>query len=105
MDDIIHCRYVLPFDKLSYEAIKFIKNCLTKSAFVRMTAKEALVHPWIKEIVMNKNENGRFKAKLKKSLGFLDDDDIIYDKSEGQELQIRRLRKASSDVDLDILLN
>ena len=103
VDDIIHCRYVLEFNKLSYEAIKFIKNCLTKNAFVRMSSKEALVHPWIKGIKVTKKKNELYKAKLKKSLGFLDDDNI-YNKSEVQELQVRRLRKISSDIDLDLLL-
>ena len=103
MDNIINCRYTLDFDRLSYEAIKFIKNCLTKYSIVRMTSKEALVHPWIKRINMNSSENGRFKAKLKKSPGFLDDDSI-QNSPEMQELQVRRLRKISSDIDLDLLL-
>jgi len=41
------------WSNVSPEAKLFVKACLTKIAFLRLTPKEGLFHPWIKGIKLN----------------------------------------------------
>lgn len=43
---------------ISNEAKIFLKACLTKISFVRIIPKEALYHPWIKEIKLSNDNVG-----------------------------------------------
>jgi len=45
---ITNVEYEFDDKKICFEGKMFIKNCLTKYAFLRMTCKEALSHSWIK---------------------------------------------------------
>jgi calcium-dependent protein kinase len=90
IDNIVNCRYTFE-ETISYEARMFIKNCLTKSSFVRMSSKEAVVHPWIRGMRMKLSDYG--KAKKKRTLT-PERDDL------SPEMPALRLRKISSEIDL-----
>jgi serine/threonine protein kinase len=40
---------------ISQGAQRFVKDCLTKITFLRLTPKEALFHPWIKGVSLDDN--------------------------------------------------
>lgn len=52
---------VITFDSgwLSVDCIKFINQCLDKNANTRISIKEMLEHPWMKNVIplMKKNKN------------------------------------------------
>jgi len=53
--------------EISAEAKLFIKACLTKTAFVRLSTKEALYHPWIKGIVLDAElTNPKFALQIQR---------------------------------------
>jgi serine/threonine protein kinase len=43
----------LALEAISYESSLFVKACLNKVPFIRLSAKEAVYHPWIKGISLN----------------------------------------------------
>jgi len=48
---------------LSHESVLFVKACLKQLPFIRLSAKEALYHPWIRDIKLDLEDRTRCEKK------------------------------------------
>jgi serine/threonine protein kinase len=49
---------------ISHEAVLFVKACLKTMPFIRLSAKEALYHPWVREIKLDLEDTTRGEKKV-----------------------------------------
>lgn len=82
------------FDAVSDEAKDFITKLLTRSCTDRLTAKDALKHPWLKESAQN-TELPATKTKLKRY--------VIKKRWIKAVYTIIALQRMGAKIDLDLL--